>query len=93
MSTLVFASSTAADVVATSSRPLVADVHEVALQPYVDAARYARAVEVSRRMVTDCLRRFAYGFRFAFEKSYSFLIASTARHTGRAQTGLPPSRD
>ena len=52
-----------------------------------NALKYS-TVALSRRIVMACFSRLAYGFRFPFEKSYSFLIVSTARHTGRAQIGL-----
>src|SRR5258708_10898411 len=50
MSAVNSASSTASDLAADEIRHTVSVVQQPVLQPYVDSARYARCVEVSRRI-------------------------------------------
>ena len=70
MSAVISASSPAIDVAAVKNRQQVAYVPQPTLQPHVDSARYAKCVEVSKRIRWDIDRDVIRHREFDFTKKF-----------------------
>ena len=70
MSTVVSASSPASELAAVKTRQQMAEIPQPILQPHVDSARYAKCIEVSKRIRWDIDRDVIRHREFDFTKKF-----------------------